>query len=326
MILITGGAGFIGSNLHAALYADGHDVAVADWLGQGEKWRNLRKHPPLEVFSPDALPAFLETTPKLDAIVHLGAISETTATDGDLTWRRNVTLSQTLWRWCAAKGVRFIYASSAATYGDGSAGFDDEFSTRALRRLRPLNLYGWSKHAFDLWVAAQMESGAPAPPAWAGAKFFNVYGPNEYHKGGMISVVKVKHDEVAAGGPARLFRSTAAGLADGAQARDFIWIGDVVAALRFMLTAPVLSGLFNLGTGQARSYADLARAVCAANGVAARIEFIDMPAQLRGQYQSFTEAPMARLRAAGFRQDFTPLEDGVGMYIRDYLLRADPYL
>jgi ADP-L-glycero-D-manno-heptose 6-epimerase len=326
MILITGGAGFIGSNLHAALYADGQDAAVADWLGQGEKWRNLRKHPPLLVVAPDGLAAFLDGGPALDAIVHLGAVSETTATDGDLTWHSNVTLSQTLWRWCAAKGVRFIYASSAATYGDGSAGFDDEFSTAALRRLLPLNLYGWSKHAFDLWVAAQVESGAPAPPAWAGVKFFNVYGPNEYHKGKMISVVKVKQDEVAAGGPARLFRSTEAGLADGAQARDFIWVGDVVAALRFMLGAPELSGLFNLGTGQARSYADLARAVCAANGVAERIEYIDMPAPLRGQYQSFTEAPMARLRAAGFNEDFTTLEDGVAAYIRDYLLRTDAYL
>jgi len=326
MILITGGAGFIGSNLHAALYADGQDVAVADWLGQGEKWRNLREHPPLQIVSPDALPAFLESAPALQAVVHLGAVSETTATDGDLTWHRNVTLSQMLWRWCAARAVRFIYASSAATYGDGSAGFDDEFSTAALRRLRPLNLYGWSKHAYDLWVAAQIESGAPAPPAWAGVKFFNVYGPNEYHKGGMISVVKVKQDEVAAGSPARLFRSTEPGLADGAQARDFIWIGDVVAALRFMLAAPALGGLFNLGTGEARSYADLAKAVCAANGVAERIEYVDMPENLRGKYQSFTQAMIARLRAAGFNRDFTPLEDGVGTYIRDYLLQANPYL
>jgi len=325
MILITGGAGFIGSNLHAALYADGCNPIIADWLGTADKWRNLRAHPPLQIISPDALPAFLETA-QLTAIVHLGAISETTAIDGDLVWQRNVALSQALWHWCAKHGVRFIYASSAATYGDGSAGFDDEFSTAALRRLRPLNLYGWSKHAFDLWVAAQVESGAPAPPAWAGVKFFNVYGPNEYHKGNMISVVKVKQDEVAAGGPARLFRSTEPGLADGAQARDFIWIGDVVAALRFMLAAPALHGLFNLGTGQARSYADLARAVCVANGVPERIEYIDMPAHLRGQYQSFTQAPVARLRAAGFNQEFTALEDGVAAYINDYLRQPDKYL
>jgi ADP-L-glycero-D-manno-heptose 6-epimerase len=326
MILITGGAGFIGSNLHAALYAAQQPVAVADWLGRADKWRNLRAHPPLQLISPDALPDFLETAPPLAAIVHLGAISETTATDGDLIWQRNVALSQTLWRWCSAHGVRFIYASSAATYGDGKTGFDDAISTSALRRLRPLNLYGWSKHAFDLWVAAQIESGAAAPPAWAGVKFFNVYGPNEYHKGNMISVVKVKHDEIAAGGPARLFRATEPGMTDGAQARDFIWIGDVVAALRFMLEAPALHGIFNLGTGQARSYADLAQAVCAANGVGERIEYVDMPAALNGQYQSFTQAPIARLRAAGFTHAFTTLEDGVAAYIRDYLLRPDPYL
>jgi len=326
MILITGGAGFIGSNLHAALYTSGQPVVVADWLGRGDKWRNLRAHPPLQLFSPESLTEFLETAPPLTAIVHLGAISETTATDGDLIWQRNVALSQALWRWCSARGVRFIYASSAATYGDGKAGFEDEFSTQALRRLRPLNLYGWSKHAFDLWVANQVESGAPAPPAWAGVKFFNVYGPNEYHKGKMISVVKVKHDEVAAGGPAKLFRSTEPGLADGAQARDFIWVGDVVDALRFMLDAPQLHGLFNLGTGQARTYADLARAVCAANGVPARIKYIDMPAHLRGQYQSFTQAPIARLREAGFNQEFTTLEEGVTGYIRAYLLQPDQYL
>src|ERR1700728_673311 len=236
MILVTGGAGFIGSNLHAALQADGHDTVIADWLGNDGKWRNLRHHPPGCVIAPEALDDFLKATPALDAVVHLGAISETTATDGDLVWRSNVMLSQKLWSWCAKHGVRFIYASSAATYGDGSAGFDDNLSLPALRKLRPLNLYGWSKHVFDLWVSCQVEAGAPAPPAWAGVKFFNVYGPNEYHKGKMISVVKVKHDELRAGGPIKLFRSDRPGLADGAQARDFIYIDDVVAALRFMLT------------------------------------------------------------------------------------------
>ncbi len=326
MILVTGGAGFIGSNLQAALFALGRETVVADWLGCEGKWRNLRAHPPLEIVPPEALRTYLEGRPALTAVVHLGAISETTAVDGDLTWRSNVELSQFLWRWCAAAGVRFIYASSAATYGDGAQGFDDEFSTAALRRLRPLNLYGWSKHAFDLWVAHQIETGAAAPSGWAGVKFFNVYGPNEYHKGKMISVVKVKHDEVAAGGPARLFKSTEPGLADGAQARDFIWVGDVVAALRFLIDAPAVSGIFNLGTGQARTYADLAKAVCAANGVAERIEFVEMPGALRGQYQSFTEAPIERLRQAGFNQGFTSLEEGVRTYISEFLIRDEVFL
>jgi len=325
MILVTGGAGFIGSNLHAALAADGQESVVADWLESSGKWRNLRHHPPLHLIAPENLDEFLESGVKLSAIVHLGAISETTATDGDLVWRSNVLLSQKLWSWCAAHEVRFIYASSAATYGNGKAGFDDEFSATALKKLRPLNLYGWSKHAFDLWVAAQIESGAPAPPAWAGVKFFNVYGPNEYHKGKMISVVKVKHDEVRAGGAVKLFRSEHPDILDGDQKRDFIYIDDVVAALRFMLTAPTLSGLYNLGTGHARSYADLARAVCAANGVAERIEFIDMPENLRGQYQSFTQAPMARLRAAGFNHEFCTLEKGISLYIQDFLTELDPY-
>jgi ADP-L-glycero-D-manno-heptose 6-epimerase len=325
MILVTGGAGFIGSNLHAALYAAGREVIVCDWLGSDGKWRNLGRHPPLNVIAPDKLLEFLAGNPPVETVVHLGAISATTAVDGDEVWRQNVGLSQSLWHWCADNLVRFIYASSAATYGDGAQGFDDECSTEALRRLRPLNLYGWSKHAFDLWVARQVESGIRIPPAWAGVKFFNVYGPNEYHKGGMISVVKVKHDEVAAGGPARLFRSDRAGIADGGQKRDFIWIGDVVAALMFLLEAPAIDGLYNLGTGTARSYADLARAVCAANGVGENIQYIDMPGALRGQYQSFTQAPVERLRAAGFLAPFTSLEDGVTAYIRDFLSQPDPY-
>jgi ADP-L-glycero-D-manno-heptose 6-epimerase len=325
MILVTGGAGFIGSNLQAALFEAKRDVVVSDHLGSADKWQNLRKHPPLKLIPPADLADFLAHTPPLEAIIHLGAISETTATDGDLVWQNNVTLSQTLWQWCAAHQVRFIYASSAATYGSGAEGFDDECSTAALGRLRPLNLYGWSKHAFDLWVARQIETHAPVPPAWAGVKFFNVFGPNEYHKGKMISVVKVKHDELAAGGPARLFRSSEPGIADGAQSRDFIWIDDVIAALQFMLATPRLSGLFNLGTGQARSYEDLATAVCAAHNLPPRIEYIDMPAALQGKYQNFTQARMDRLRAAGFKHAFTSLEDGVRHYIETYLTQPDIY-
>jgi ADP-L-glycero-D-manno-heptose 6-epimerase len=326
MILVTGGAGFIGSNLHAALYAEGQDVVICDWLGQdGAKWRNFLHHPPVAIIAPEALDGFLTQGTKITAIVHLGAISETTARDGDLVWHSNVTLSQKLWNWCADNEVRFIYASSAATYGDGTAGFDDDMSLEALRKLTPLNLYGWSKHAFDLWVAKQVADKAPAPPQWAGVKFFNVYGPNEYHKGKMISVVKVKHDELAAGGPVRLFKSDSADLADGEQKRDFIHVDDAVAALRFLLNLSQVSGIYNLGTGVARSYADLARAVCAANGVAERIEYIDMPEPLRGQYQSFTQARMERLRGLGFDHQFLTLEQGVSAYIKNQLLLADPY-
>lgn len=325
MILVTGGAGFIGSNLHAALYERSTEVVIVDRLREGGKWRNLRSHPPARIVEPDQLSAFLETSPPIEAVVHLGAISETTATDGDLVWRSNVTLSQTLWHWCATQRLPFIYASSASTYGDGSAGFDDEPDIAAMRRLRPLNLYGWSKHAFDLWVTGQCAAGQPRPPQWVGLKFFNVYGPNEYHKSKMISVVKVKHDEIAGGRPATLFRSDRPGIADGAQARDFIWVDDVIAAILFLLAHPEVSGLFNLGTGIARTYADLARAVCTANGVPERIEYVPMPERLAGQYQSFTQARMDRLRTAGFDHQFTTLEDGIARYITEFLAQPDPY-
>jgi ADP-L-glycero-D-manno-heptose 6-epimerase len=325
MLVITGGAGFIGSNLHRALMARDFETVIVDRLRDSGKWRNLRRHPPSLIIQPEALAGFLDHPPPVEAVIHLGAISETTATDGDLVWQSNVGLSQVLWSWCARQGVPFIYASSASTYGDGSAGFDDDFSIEALRKLRPLNLYGWSKHAFDLWVAREIAAGQPAPPQWAGLKFFNVYGPNEYHKGRMVSVVKVKHDEIRADGIARLFRSDREGIADGAQARDFIWIGDVVAAILFLLEHREVSGLFNLGTGQARSYADLARAVFAANGMSEHIEFIPMPEALRGQYQSFTQARMDRLIAAGFTRRFTTLEEGVARYIQNFLNQPDPY-
>ncbi|MEI7711021.1 MAG: ADP-glyceromanno-heptose 6-epimerase [Rhodospirillales bacterium] len=326
MILVTGGAGFIGSNLQAALARRGHETIVVDILGSEGKWRNLAKHPPSRIVPPAELRAFLASNPPLEMVYHLGAVSETTAIDGDHTWATNVELSRYLWDWCSDRGVRFVYASSAATYGDGAQGFDDDPSLKALERLRPLNLYGWTKHAFDLLVTRSLSQARERPPQWAGLKFFNVYGPNEYHKGKMISVVKVKHDEVAAGAPARLFKSDRPGLADGQQSRDFIWIGDIVDTLLWLLETPAANGLFNLGTGHARTYLDLAHAVCDAAGRERRVEFIDMPASLRGQYQSFTQAPMDRLRAAGYTGQFTPLEEGIRRYVQDSLTTPDPFV
>ena len=323
MILLTGGAGFIGSCLHALLAARGLEVTIVDRLGHGAKWRNLARHPPVRLIAPEQLDGFLRNNPRLDMVFHLGAISDTTATDADLTWAVNVELSWHLWEWCASRHVRFVYASSAATYGDGAAGFDDD--PGCLPMLQPLNLYGWTKHAFDLRVHRAVASGVARPPQWAGLKFFNVYGPNEYHKDAMVSVVKVKHDEVAAGLPARLFRSDRPGVADGAQARDFIVVDDVVDVLLWLLDTPGVQGLFNLGTGQARTYRDVAHAVCDALGRPRQIEFIDMPPALHGHYQSFTEARMDRLRAAGFTRPFTPLEDGVHNYVQQHLMAADPY-
>ena len=325
MIMVTGGAGFIGSNLHAALVARGCETIVVARLRSNGKWRNLAKHPPTRLLPPDQLEAFLASGPKLAMLYHLGAISETTAIDGDAAWAVNVELPLRLWQWCAAQQVPFVYASSASTYGDGSLGFDDDGSVAHLERLRPLNLYGWTKHAFDLRVARMLAAGQARPPQWAGLKFFNVFGPNEYHKRGMVSVVKVKHDEIRAGLAPRLYRSDQPEIADGAQRRDFIWVGDVVDVMLWLRDTPAASGLFNVGTGRARSYRDLAYAVCDAAGVARRIEFIDMPDALHGQYQSFTEAGIARLRAAGYAGQFTPLEEGVRRYVQDYLTQADPY-
>jgi ADP-L-glycero-D-manno-heptose 6-epimerase len=326
MIMVTGGAGFIGSNLQAALARRGQETVVADWLGSAGKWRNLAGHPPARVVSPESLDAFLAADPPIDTVFHLGAISETTATDADLAWQTNVELSLRLWDWCAARGARMIYASSAATYGDGGLGFDDHGSIAHLSSLRPLNLYGWTKNAFDLRVAQMLAAGAPRPPQWAGLKFFNVFGPNEYHKGAMISVVKVKYDEIAAGQPPRLFRADQPGMADGEQRRDFIWVGDVVDVMLWLLDTPAASGLFNVGTGQARSYLDLAHAVCDAAGAPRQVTFIDLPPKLQGQYQSFTQASTDRLRAAGYAGQFTPLEEGIRHYVQDHLAKADPYL
>lgn len=323
MILITGGAGFIGSNLQAELAARGHETVIADRLGTSGKWRNVARHPPTRLIHPDALMAWLATSPPLTAIVHMAAVSLTLATDGDHVWRTNVELSEQLWQWAAQHGVRFLYASSAATYGDGVHGFDDD--PARLEELEPLNLYGWSKHVFDLSVMRALAAGGPAPPQWAGLKFFNVYGPNEYHKGPMISVVKVKYDEVAAGGRPTLFRSNTEALADGQQCRDFIHVDDTVAVMLWLLDNPDVCGLFNVGTGTARSYLDLARAVATACGVVPDVRFVDMPDALKPQYQSFTEARIDRLRTAGYTNPFLGLEEGVTRYVRNYLMQANQY-
>jgi ADP-L-glycero-D-manno-heptose 6-epimerase len=323
--LVTGGAGFIGSNLVAALAARGAEVMVVDRLREGPKWRNLAKHTVAGILPPEEVEDFLSADPPLDAVLHMGAISATTATDGDLVAATNLTLPLFLWAACAERQIPFIYASSAAVYGDGAQGFEDDASPEALARLRPLNLYGWSKLAFDRRVADMLVRGMSAPPQWAGLRFFNVYGPNEYHKGRMASVVFHKFQEAARGEPARLFRSDRPGIADGAQARDFVHVEDCVAAMLWLLENPQVSGIFNVGSGRARSFLDLVHAMYAAMGRAPDIEFVDMPPDLRGKYQYFTEAPMGRLRAAGFDRNATELESGVASYVQDFLMTDDPH-
>ena len=325
MLLVTGGAGFIGSNVVAALNDAGHaDVAVCDFLGHDGKWRNLAKRQLSDVVPPGELMGWLDGR-KLDGIVHLGAISETTATDGDLVIETNFRLSMRLLDWCTAHRVPLIYASSAATYGDGHQGFDDDFSLAALKQLRPMNLYGWSKHLFDMAVAARVAKREAMPPHWAGLKFFNVFGPNEYHKGAMMSVLTRRFDDIRAGKTIQLFKSHREGIADGDQRRDFIYIDDVVRVIMWLLATPAVNGIFNVGTGAARSFRDLMHAAYAALGTSPNIEYIDMPLQIRDSYQYFTQAEGDRLRQAGYNGGFSTLEDAVAVYVKDYLDRPDRY-
>src|ERR1700704_6109781 len=318
MLLVTGGAGFIGSNVVAALNEAGRaDVVVSDVLGHDGKWRNLAKRQLADIVPPVELPDWLKGR-RLDAIIHLGAISETTATDGDLVIETNFRLSMRLLDWCTAKATPLIYASSAATYGDGAQGFCDDPSLTALKTLRPMNLYGWSKHLFDMAVAERAARGDRLPPQWAGLKFFNVFGPNEYHKGAMMSVLARRFDDIRSGRVVQLFKSHREGIADGDQRRDFVYVDDVVRVMMWLLATPSVSGLFNVGTGTARSFKDLMLSAYAALGAAPNIQYVDMPEQIRGSYQYFTQSDVDRLQRAGYNGGFTGLGNAVETYVRGF--------
>lgn len=327
MILVTGGAGFIGSNLLAGLEARGvAELAVCDRLGRDEKWRNVAKRELAAFVQPERLMDFLDANKAaIDAVFHLGAISSTTETDADLIVESNFALSLDLWAWCAQHGKRLIYASSAATYGDGTQGFDDDGSIAHLASLKPLNAYGWSKNVFDRRVARIVQGNGARPAQWAGVKFFNVYGPNEYHKGAMASVAYHTHSRIKKGDKARLFRSHNPNYQDGGQLRDFVWVGDCVDVMLFLYDNPQVEGLYNIGSGKARSFLDLTNAVYGALGRKPEIEWVDTPEEIRAKYQYFTEAKVDRLRQAGYAKPMTALEQGVATYVRDFLEAADPY-
>jgi ADP-L-glycero-D-manno-heptose 6-epimerase len=325
MLLVTGGAGFIGSNVVAALNDAGRaDVVVCDHLGHEGKWRNLAKRRLADIVPPNELPEWLKGR-RLDAIIHMGAISETTASDGDLVIETNFRLPMRLLDWCTANATPFIYASSAATYGDGAQGFCDDQSTAALKTLRPMNLYGWSKHLFDMALAERASRDEELPPQWAGLKFFNVFGPNEYHKGAMMSVLARRFDEIRSRRVVELFKSHRAGVEDGDQRRDFIYVDDAVRVVMWLLATPSVSGIFNVGTGKARSFKDLMLAAYAALELSPNIRYVDMPPSIRDSYQYFTQADVARLQRAGYNGGFTELEEAVGLYVKGYLDRADRY-
>ena len=321
MIIITGGAGFIGSALAAELNARGMDeILIVDMLGTNERWRNLRKLRFFDYMEADDFAEALNSDQiewEIEAVLHLGACSDTTETDASYLIRNNYEYSKMLAQWAVEHQVRFIYASSAATYGDGSAGFLD---TGPIEQLIPLNMYGYSKQLFDLWAqrTGLLEQ-------IVGLKYFNVFGPNEYHKGEMRSFVLKAFEQISAGGKVRLFKSYRPDYADGMQLRDFLYIKNAVDMTLFFLENPEVNGIFNIGAGQARSWLDLANAVFAAMERTPNIEFIPMPEKLRDKYQYFTQADISKLRQAGYHKGITNLESAVADYVQNYLMK-DEYL
>lgn len=328
MIVITGGAGFIGSNLVAGLEQAGYpELVICDRFGEDDRWRNIAKREIADIITPEELMPFLDGhRNRLEAVIHMGAISATTERDVDAIVRNNVRLTLDLFHWSKHTDVRLIYASSAATYGDGGGGFSDDDSVEALNSLRPLNAYGWSKAMVDRRIARIVHEGGKVPRQWAGLKFFNVYGPNEYHKGDMQSVVSKIYPLAKQGGTARLFESHHPDFEHGGQSRDFVYVADCVKVVLWLLENPQVSGVFNLGTGQARSFKDLATSVYSALGMDPRIEYVPTPEEIRDKYQYFTQADMSRLREAGYTEAFTSLEDGIRDYVQNYLHTVDPYL
>ena len=327
MRVVTGGGGFIGSVLVWALNEAGRaDIVIADRFGHGDKWRNIAKRDFFEIVTIEGLPSWFDRFGgEVEAVFHLGANSSTTETDADHIIETNVNASIGLWRWCAAHGKSLIYASSAATYGDGTQGFDDAGGLAEFKRLQPMNLYGWSKQAFDLWALREAAKGH-APPFWAGLKFFNVFGPNEYHKGEMMSLVAKNYAKIAAGETIRLFQSHRPGIADGEQRRDFVYVKDCVAVMLWLWRQARGSGIYNLGSGEARTFLDLMKATGAACGQAPKIEYVETPPAIRASYQYLTEAKMSRLRAAGYNAPFTSLEEAVNDLVTEYLAKPYPYL
>lgn len=321
--LVTGGGGFIGSNIALALAAEGRRVILCDDFGNDLRWMNIRDGVFHDIVSIAALTEWITTNgSKLEAVVHMGAISATTETDIDRIIRLNIRSTLDLWSFCASTGIPFVYASSAATYGDGHEGFDDSQDLDKLESLRPLNAYGWSKHFVDRRILKDRDEGRPMPPIWAGLKFFNVYGPRESHKGAMRSVIHQIRPKAELGETVKLFRSQNPAYEDGGQLRDFVHVDDCVRFALNALSTPGTGGIFNVGTGRARSFNDLALATFRAVGRKAQVAYVDMPEALCGRYQYFTEAETRRGVAAGLAPNYRSLEDGVNDYVN--WLRANP--
>ena len=318
MILVTGGAGFIGSAIVAELNARGiDDILIVDILGKDARWKNLRNLRYADYMEADDFSEMVSDSDveiDLEAIIHMGACSDTTETDCSYLVKNNYEFSKLLAGWALELDARFIYASSAATYGDGEKGFADDEDT--LESLCPLNMYGYSKHMFDLWCKRQ-----GLLDRFVGIKYFNVFGPNEYHKAGMRSFVIKAFEQINETGGVKLFKSHRPDYTDGGQLRDFVYVKDAVNMTLFFLERPEVNGIFNVGTGNARNWNDLAKATFAAMRIEPNIEFIDMPEILRDKYQYFTQATMDKLRAVGYSRETTSLEDAVTDYVQNYLMK-----
>lgn len=332
MIIVTGGAGMIGSAFIWKLNEMGEkDILVVDKLRNEEKWLNIRKREYADWVDRDNLKEWLsceENAKKIRAVVHMGACSTTTETDGDYLMDNNYGYSKFLWDFCSKRNLKYIYASSAATYGMGELGYNDDVGPEDLQKLRPLNKYGYSKKIFDDWAFKQEKT----PKQWNGLKFFNVYGPQEYHKGRMASMIFHTFNQYKENGYVKLFKSYKEGFKDGEQLRDFVYVKDVVDIMYFMLINDVDSGIFNIGTGKCRSFLDLSMATMRAASknpdleASKVVELIPMPEDLRGRYQYFTEAKINKLREIGYTKEMTSLEDGVKDYVENYLSQEDSYL
>lgn len=318
-IVVTGAAGFIGSCMLQYLHEAGLSPLVAvDDFSKKEKFRNTERKPYLSKVNRTEFFSWLEqNASKVDFIIHLGARTDTTETRWEIFQELNLNYTKEVWTACSMYNIPLIYASSAATYGGGEFGYSDSHSL--VEKLQPLNQYGISKNEFDKWALEQVEE-EKMPPFWAGLKFFNVYGPNEYHKGRMASVIFHSFHQIMNTGEVKLFRSHRSDFQDGQQSRDFVYVKDLVKVIRFLMRSQPASGLYNLGTGKARSFYDLAAAVFDSMGKERNIEFIDTPLDIRDKYQYFTEADMSKLYRAGYEEPFYSLEEGVHDYVTNYLM------
>jgi ADP-L-glycero-D-manno-heptose 6-epimerase len=314
-VVVTGAAGFIGSCMVGMLNEAGYDdLILVDDFSRADKTPNLEvKRFRAKIHRDDFLNWIKDAIPQVGACYHLGARTDTTEFDYSVHERLNLEYSKRIWEWCTEADIPLVYASSAATYGDGTFGYADAHDMP--ERLLPLNPYGVSKNEFDKWALTQSKT----PPHWYGLKFFNVYGPNEYHKGRMARVIFHAFHQIRERGYVNLFRSHRPDFADGQQLRDFIHVSDVVGVCRWLIGTTPASGLYNLGTGRARSFEDLAKATFAGLDMAPDIRFIDMPEDIRDKYQYFTEADMSKLRSVGYNRPFRTLEEGVEDYVRNYL-------